>query len=334
MRRSATGLKARIIRNDETIGTVYANESLIGFISPAPYRPFTVYITDPATGSDERTAADYHIGMTANEAKRKAENLLSTLGISGFEVKETTDIYYYGENIRDIKFGGCSMVFMRGFGGMMPLYTTAYFGYPQDSYDYCPPMKTEFIRIDIDEYGRAHGFTWKDPIEIVETITENVELLPFKEIMRRLREFAGQHWAWQYNEPGKPVSANDDLEIPASAAESVCSGNAVQNNNIDVIKICGIALNLSYIPLKDNADEFMYAPCWVFKYEQSTGSDAAGREVNGSDEKGYGEYIGQYIILNAIDGGSVSVCPVELAREIERGDVSGEITLPVSEGWY
>lgn len=192
----ADGLKARVIRGGETAGTVYANESLISFISPAPYRPFTIYSNEL-----ERLDADYDISMTADETKRKAEELLSSFGISGFQAKETTDVYYYGKDLNDIKFGGYSMVFMRSFGGMMPLYTTLFSGTPEDSYEYCPPVRTETIHIDIDEFGNVQGFSWQHPIEIVGTITDNVELLPFEEIMHRFREFAKQHWAWQYNEP-------------------------------------------------------------------------------------------------------------------------------------
>lgn len=264
-----TGLKARIIRNDEKAGTVYANESLIAFVSPMRCRPFTVYINNPATGLDERSDADYQIGMTANEAKSIAEDVLSSFDISGFEVKETTDVYYYGKDINDIKFGGYSMVLMRSFGGMMPLYTTLYSGNPGDSYDYCPPIYTESIQVDIDEYGNVQGFSWQHPIEIVETITDNVELLPFDEIMQRLREYARQHWAWYYEDNETPASANNESETPAPVSESVSPDSAVQHN-IDVIKINNIALNLSYIPLKNITEEFMYAPCWVFEYEQST----------------------------------------------------------------
>ena len=328
-----TCLKARIIKNGETVGTVYANESLISFTSPMRYRPFTVYINNPATGLDERTDADYHIKMTVDEARRKAEELLSSFGISGFEVKETTDIYYYEDDLTDIEFGGYSMVFMRSFGGMMPLYTTYYSGSPEDSYEYCPPVKTESIEINIDEYGKVQRFSWQHPIEIVETITDNVELLPFEEIMQRLREFARQHWAWLYNESKIPASANNESETPAPVSESVSPDSTVQNN-IDVIKINNIALNLSYIPLKNSAEEFMYAPCWVFEYEHLTGSDATDPEEERPAERGYVQYAREYIILNAIDGGSVSVYPAELARQIEQGETSGEITLPISVDWY
>lgn len=317
-----TGLKARIIKNGETIGTVYAKESLIGFTSPVPYRPF-VYLDNPDTGMTERLDADYDMAMTADEARHKAEELLSSFGISGFEAKETTDVYYYGKDDRDIKFGGYSMVFMRSFGGMMPLYTTYYSGSPEDSYEYCPPVKTESIEINIDEYGKVQRFSWQHPIEIVETITDNVELLPFEEIMQRLREFARQHWAWYY----------EGNETPAPVSKSVSPDSAVQHN-IDVIKINNIALNLSYIPLKNSAEEFMYAPCWVFEYKHLTGSDAAGLEEERPAERGYTQYAREYIILNAVDGGSVSVYPAELARQIEQGETSGEITLPISVDWY
>ena len=314
---TGTGLNARIIRNNETVGTIHANESLIGFMSPAPYRPFTVYTNNSDTGLDERSDADYSIGMTADEAQGIAENVLSAFGISGFEVNRTMDIYYYGEDLSDIQFGGYHIVFVRGFGGMMPLYITSFSGNPQDRYEYCPPVKTESIQMDIDEYGKVQGFSWQHPIEIVETITTNVELLPFEDIMQRMREYAKQHWAWQYNES----------EI-ASKTESVSSDITAQNNNIDVIKIYDIALNLSYIPMKNNADEFMYAPCWVFAYEFTESAATDQEEID------KGLYADQYIILNAVDGGSISVCPADLAREIEQGDISGEIQLPISPDWH
>lgn len=324
------GLKARIIRNNETVGTVRANESSIAFTSPIPFRLFTEYVYNPATGLDERNDADYKIGMTADKAEGKAENLLSSLGISGFQVKKTTDVYYYsGHNMKDIKFGGYSILFMRGFGGMMPFYTTNFSGNKQDKYEYCPPVRTETIEIDIDEYGGVQGFSWQHPIEIVETITKNVKLLPFDELIQRLEEYAKQHWAWLYDEPKKSASAGNNRETPAPETES--PDNTVQKNKKDIIKISGMALELAYIPIKDDSDEFMYAPCWVFKYEESDGSDTADRKEQESVKEGDGP--GEYLVLNAVDGGSVSVYPAEVAREIEQG-MGSEITVLIHNDWF
>ncbi len=314
------GLTARIIRNNKTLGTVRARESSIGFSSQAPYRPYTIFIKNPSTGLDERSDANYYIEMTPDEAENIAEKLLSSFGISGFEVKKATDIYYCDKSMRKIKYGGYSFVFMRSFGGMMPLYTTVYSIDSNDSFDYTPPLQTETIQIDVDEYGRVQGFSWTNPIEIVETITKNVELLPFGDMMQRLREVAEQHWSWQYSEPETAASTNDHTETPAPTAENTFPDNAVQNDNKNVIKITNIALSLSYIPLKDKADEFMYAPCWVFTYEESIG-----REKDSPDEATYGwnNDKGQYLMLNAIDGGSVSIYPTEFARQIEKEGASG-----------
>lgn len=314
------GLKARIIRNNEIVGTVRADESKIAFVSPMRHRPETIYLENPVTGLEERIDSDYHMRMTADESRCMAENVLYSLGITGFKLKETTDVYYYREDIRDIEFSGYSMIFMRSFGEMMPLYVTEYTGYPEDSYDYSPPVNTEFILIDIDEYGRVQWFSWQNPIEIVETITKNVELLPYKEIMQRLREFSRHHWAWQYEQG----------EIPPSATQAVYSNNAAKKN-IDAIKIEKISLNLLYIPLKDNVKEFMYVPCWVFAYHLEFAETSPVIYVpEDGKEMGY-----NYIILNAVDGGSVSVYPAEFAREVaEQENALGVMRLPISIDWY
>lgn len=311
-------LNARVIKDNNTIGTIIANETRFCFISHLRHRPSTIFITNPTTGIEEKDVVNYHIEMTEEDAKHHAEDMLSSLGINNFKVCKVSDIYFYNKNNKAIEFGGYTMIFLRSYGGMIPKYITEYWGNPKDSFDYVQPIATELIQIDIDEFGCVQGFSWQNPIKIVDTMTQNVELLPFEQILQRLKDYAKHHWTWHENT--NDTSSTKDNTKPARSKDVVCIDN--------------ISLNLSYLPMKNNTEEFMLVPCWVFTYHYTSESTTGTYQTTGCDDSEANQYMNQYIILNAIDGGTISVYPADFAHELgEQEDSLGVIQLPISNSW-
>lgn len=281
------GFDGRLIINGEEKGNLFGNEEYFGYSGTNPFR-----VDDNNQYDDNGNLIEYptvKINMTEEEAIQAAQSFLEELGITGMAVKEMYKAYYYssysGYDPRsEPEFGGYYIMLMREFGGMMPINIESYGMGQEDKFEVSPPVKAETMRIAIDENGNILTFSWSKPIEIVEVLTEHVEILSFEDIMKRLREFSKIQWAYAYI-----VGYGGDVMM--------------------LKKIYKIDFSLIYLPIKNNNSEFMYAPCWAFAYRslaEHTQEDIERLEENGITPPHEEEMGTQYIIFSAVDGASVS----------------------------
>lgn len=176
----------------------------------------------------------------------------------------------------------------------MPLNITSYGRSLGDKFDVSPPINVERIMINVDEYGNVTSFRWQNPIRIVETLTEHVDILPFEDIMVRFKEFSKLQFGY-------------------------VGGNL--GNVMCIKEVYRIDFKLMYLPLKNNSTEFMYAPCWVFTYKERVEyTEEQKKKLELSS--GYLSYdwdiqSDEYLIFSAVDGASVSAYSSKWIEEIE-----------------
>ncbi|MBN2879645.1 MAG: hypothetical protein JXN65_08450 [Clostridia bacterium] len=240
--------------------------------------------------------SEKEINMTEKEAIKAAQKIFIDLGIEGMEVSEIKKIYYtenediYGE----IKYGGYSLTFMRGFSGMMPLNIKNCGMSQWDAFEVSPPVEVEIMKVDVDENGNVTSFLWQNPIRIVDIFTDHVDILPFDDIMERFREFSKLQFGY--------TGSMDDMQ--------------------SIYEFYKIDLKLVYLPLKNNPVEFMYAPCWVFTYKQRveyTQEQIDWYESNGGYiPQNWDDLRDSYLIFSAVDGASVSSYSTSFAEKAEK----------------
>ena len=243
---------------------------------------------------EENELLPYQINMTEQEAIKIAQTALQDLEIEGMTVADINNIYFISnKDMHDIEYGGYKILFMREFGGMMPLNITSFGKNREDKFEVSPPVKVERIMVGVDEYGNVTSFLWENPITILETLTEHVDILPFADIMTRFKEFSKIQLGY----------------IGGNLGNAMC-----------VNEVYKIELKLMYLPLKNNPKEFMYAPCWIFTYKERVEYTQEQQQIMES-LPGYWEPqwedIGEsYLIFSAIDGASVSAYPADWLGEM------------------
>jgi hypothetical protein len=288
------GYSGRLIINGEERGSLYGRKDMFGYNSEKMHRVDDHNIYDDNGELMEIPVVD--IAMSEQEAIDAAQALLQELGITDMAVKEIHKAYFYTEyDLQSVpEFGGYHMEFMREFGGVLPINIKGFGIGREDKFEVSPPINVERIDIAIDDMGNIRTFRWKNPIEIVETLTEHVDILPFEDIMARLRDFSKIQWAFM---------------------------DGYANTVLMVNKIYKIDFSLVYLPIKNNATEFMYAPCWAFAYrtvpeytkEQKEDIQKRGIIPIHEDEMGT-----EYLIFSAVDGASISPYSSETYEESQR----------------
>mgnify|MGYP001766583895 CR=1 FL=1 len=288
------GLCGSVVRNGQASGSLQMNDNSIYFGSG---RDFWYDGQDYYDGNDKKISMKTcDINMTEEEAVTAADRILQDVGATGMAVKEMNKAYISSKG-RDImdepEYGGYRFIFMRTFGGMMPFTVEGYSLGQDDHFDTSPPIDMETLELVINEHGEVEMFVWSNPAEITGTMTEHVEILPFDEIMERLETFSKQQYAFV--------------------------GDFAPSDLLSIKKINHIGLYLNYLPIKNNASEFMFAPCWVFTYkdlidyteEQKADLKAKGFFV--MEEEMMGDEV---IVFSAVDGASVSAYSAKQYEEI------------------
>ncbi|MBN2879643.1 MAG: hypothetical protein JXN65_08440 [Clostridia bacterium] len=285
-------LNGRIVIDGEVKGSVSASEKAFYFNAEKSFRSADRKNYDEMTG-EEIEMPQREFDFTCEQAEAKAQALLSELSIEGMKVVETEKIYYFeGSYTSDVDYGGYLLTFMREFGGLTPAKEVGFGMGPNDSFDVSPPIETEMITVAVNEYGEITMFTWRNPVKILGTMTEHVDILPFEDILARLEEWSKIQFAFMGGYSMETMMIKDVYEI---------------------------RLGLNYLPIQNNPDEYMYAPCWFFVYkdwqefteEQLESINSMGGYFAHWDEMG-----DEYFIFSAIDGASVSVYSQALKDEV------------------
>ena len=278
------GLQGRIIRDQEVYGYMRITEREVYFTTNENCWPATETYEDNIT-REEHEMPQKEIDFTLEQANSSAQAFFADLGIENMSAVEWNKTYY-GEgysNGYEIDYGGYQIIYMREFGGLTPFPLGGFGMSYEDNYDYLPPAELEQILIYVNEYGVVTSFYWMNPIRIVETMTQHVDILPFNEVMTKLEEFLNIKYAYL-----------DERE----------------QSRLRIMDIYEIKLGLNYLPLINNPEEFMYAPCWFFVYKdcpQYTDAELAEYESIKWLFLDWEDKDDDFYILSAVDGASVSV---------------------------
>ena len=113
----------------------------------------------------------------------------------------------------------------------------------QRSEDYAPRWYPETLRIYVDENG-IQSVNWQFPLEIVETMNENVLLLEFDEIKGQITQAIELGYAYM----------------------SELMGGGENTVTVDRIVLTNVL-----VPMKNTVDYQMLVPAWVVFYEEDLG---------------------------------------------------------------
>lgn len=165
--------------------------------------------------------------------------------------------------------------YAKSYGGSFVPYVSAetYSDDPNNT-QYSESFPNEVFKVEITKDGNVNYVEWACPGDIVETIAENVQLLPFNEIMDKFKSHAKAIGGWS-NMPH------------------------VVSNDIDIYEI---RLSYSKSAIKDNPNEYIIIPVWNFFCTQNTQIEDSGEKYENKQD-GFRQSL---VTINAIDGSVVN----------------------------
>ena len=152
-----------------------------------------------------------NVKISYDEAKEYAEAALEKLniinmGVASYEKARILDPY------NNTLSEGWQIVLTRCDGNREPVDYSAQVNslLYYESEDFSAPLNNEKITLFIDEDGIEY-LSWRNHIEIIETVNENVEVLPFSEITERIKLAIklGTAWGDNKNMPPRTYQIND-----------------------------------------------------------------------------------------------------------------------------
>ena len=186
-----------------------------------------------------------NVKLTQAEAEAAAEAFLEQagltwLGLAGAEKARVLQGMTY-ETLSE----GWQLTYARSDGGCIPVYyenqQSGILYRPAE--DYAPRWFPEFARIYVDENG-VQSFEWRNPLEIVETMNENVLLLEFDEIREQITQAIEHGYAYM----------------------SELMGGGENTVTVDRILLTNVL-----VPMRDTVEYQMLVPAWVVFYEEDLG---------------------------------------------------------------
>ena len=240
----------------------------------AEYAKYVFSYTGVGTGERQYTGGYPVTGYDAAElpfsesaALQTAEAFLSDLGITEMRhVRTEVMVNFYPNAVERFGDPACfRLFFTREVNGRpLPQYflSARKMGYAeQDQKDYRPMWTPEYLEVCVDAEG-VWTMRWQNPVEIVETINENVAVLSLEDALERF-----------------------DRYMDLLRANGQYAGD---ENDSGEITITDVILGYQFLPVKDHLDEYYLTPCWVF-----LGSDPESRLLHAEAAQ---------LVINAVDG--------------------------------
>jgi len=206
------------------------------------------------------------VAITQAQAERQAKAIAAQLTD---ELQLCYSAAVHGNDVNDRK-EGWACVFMRAING----FPTAFVSVDVNSdvgLDVPYAQQYETMTIIIDDHGLA-DFMWVNPMTVTSVEQDQVELLPFQEIVKRLPyEFNLKHHLW----------VEDDIELDFT--------------------ITAVTFGLTRVGAS-GAGSFTYEPVWNFFYD--LGTDPKENWIGTSKDDYFGgyPYMTSAMTLSAIDG--------------------------------
>ncbi len=219
-------------------------------------------------------------------ARARALELANGLGLGQFAVVPDVAMEAARENM---DFGPNTVWLTPAYNGV-PL--TFHFGgfniASKGGDEYASTYGYEYMTFDFDETG-VTGFSWESMHQVVETVNENVQLLPFSDILS---------------------AAEDQMRMLDMERKGLLLQDAALS-----IEVTDVALGLSRIRMKDSATDYYITPTYTF-YGVATVCDENGEPIpvpvydENGNETGRTEPIvhtTELAVINAVDGSAIDV---------------------------
>ncbi len=248
----------------------YALREGIGYIAESWYRTEMEFeMTEEEAGWDGVGALFEKVTMHEEDALAMAEKVIGDLGIKDMVLVSAEKAV--AQEMPDK--GGYILEYARQSGGI-PLYWFTGGSYAKDEEppQYYPPFAEEHIEFQVNEDG-IQSFFWSGCAQVAETVSDNVQLLPFEDVQQALKD---QIFYKKSFMPTDEYYGLSNFEVDVTSAQ----------------------LRMGYIGVKDNENQAMMVPVWVF--ETTFGNDNAvlNKHQSHSDDT---------YVLNAIDGGVIEM---------------------------
>jgi beta-lactamase regulating signal transducer with metallopeptidase domain len=204
------------------------------------------------------------VEITPEQAAAQADSVLSGLGISDLALVNAEKFVTPSAPAQ----GGYKLEYARSSGGI-PVYRFdggSWFG-GEEPAEYSPPFIEETLTARVSKDG-LDSLVWMGVASVTETVNGNAPLLPFETIQQRLKEQI------YYKKSFMRDDMYSDLTVTVTSAE----------------------LRMSYIGVKDTAEQALMVPAWVFKTRLSYRDKASGMQQ---------DYADNAYVLSAIDGGVI-----------------------------
>lgn len=216
--------------------------------------------------------------VSFQQAKAQAEKILQDTKLNDFILDYSghmSEHLVYEEGINPEKF--YFFTYTKTYGGIPVSHVSVdhtELDYNYNNVEYTEPFPSETFEIVIDKDGNVQYVTWFYPEHITETIADNIQLLPFNEIM-------------------------DKFKIHAKAIGNWNNMPEVVNKDIDIYEI---QLSMFKSALKDNPNEYITIPVWNFLCTQNIAIYDNGNEYENKED----EFRRTLVTINAIDGSVVN----------------------------
>ena len=219
-------------------------------------------------------------------ARAKALELADAMDIGQFAVVPDIAMEAAKENVG---FGPNTVWLTPAYGGVPMTYHFGGFNIAANGDDeYATTYGYEYMTFDFDETG-VTGFTWEDMHQVVETENENVQLLPFADILS---------------------AAENQMRMMDTDYTFTRIGGTILS-----VEVTDVVLGMSRIRMKDSATDYYITPTYTF-YGTATTCDENGEPLqfpvydDAGNETGQTQSLTQIrelAVINAADGTAINV---------------------------
>jgi hypothetical protein len=201
---------------------------------------------------------------------------LAQIGVASMDNTTRSEADDVEQNLDDLP-QAFVFYFTRTIGGVPTIYTENDCNSLTSMEDnFTKPWSYEKIKIIIDDTGVIE-FDWISPMQVLGTMTDNVQMLPWSDVYDVFRKMIVTSNAWT---------------VSKESGNTKCT-----------YTITRITLGLSRISSKDNPDEYMLVPVWdFFGYHMIERPGISASEMT-EEEKSESLVIAMsWLTINAIDG--------------------------------
>ena len=213
-----------------------------------------------------------NISITKDEAQAVAQKAIDELNIQDMYLITAQRALldpYHGLPSDGSDKGGYVFEYVRQSGGIAGFIRRSWSGNPSENPpEYRPPFEQESVTVVVTDDG-IESFLWIGCAQVIETASENVELLPFEDVIERLEERIFIERAYEAG-----FDTTQTITINVDTAE----------------------LRVGYIDVKDELNQALLVPVWMF---QTTGA------LTANDGRTFTGMMDEIYIFNAIDGGYI-----------------------------